>query len=128
MWKLKSPDLEDAERDLVRALTRRDGGPVFETNAQQRAALLLLYHQDDLTGGKPSSALLGTERGVSCLDDDYTAYDQVQDDPCLVYLRSRLKAGARTCPYCGFGEIYYLVHHLARSVYRALAIYCRNLI
>jgi hypothetical protein len=52
----------------------------------------------------------------------------VQEAGRLSGLRARLKAKARKCPYCGFGEVSELDHHLPRSVYRALAIYASNLI
>jgi hypothetical protein len=128
MWKLNTPDIADAEADLIRALTRANGEPVFETNAEQRAALLLLYQQYDLERGKPSNELLGTNLDAAFVGAVYSAYDQVQEGRRLAYLRDRLKAATRACPYCGFGEIYDLDHHLARSVYRPFAIYCRNLI
>jgi hypothetical protein len=33
-----------------------------------------------------------------------------------------------SCPYCGFGEITDLDHHLPRSVYKGLSIYPKNLV
>jgi hypothetical protein len=128
MWKMGLPELGEAEAELLRALTRANGESVFETSAAQRAALLQLYQQYDVTQGKPANGLLGVELGQPFLDAIYSAYDQVQVGRRLSELRDRLKAAAHECPYCGFGEIYDLDHHLARSVYRALAIYCRNLI
>jgi hypothetical protein len=79
MWKLNTPDIGDAEADLIRALTRANGEPVFETNAEQRAALLQLYQQYDLERGKPSNELRGTNLDAAFVGAVYSAYDQVQE-------------------------------------------------
>src|SRR5580700_10908968 len=128
MWKLDPPDASSAEADLIRALTRANGQVIFETSAEQRAALTQLYQLYDATMGRPAAHLLTTGLSAPFIQAIYDAYDQVQDGRRLAGLRDRLKASAQACPYCGFGEVTDLDHHLARSVYRALAIYCRNLI
>ena len=88
------PELGEAEAELLRALTRANGDPVFETSAAQRAALLQLYQQYDVTQGKPANGLLGVELGQPFLDAIYSAYDQVQVGRRLSELRDRLKAAA----------------------------------
>lgn len=128
MWKLTPPDMGNPEAELVRALTRANGETDFETNGEQRAALVQLYEHYDATRGRPSADLLGMELGVPFLAAIYAAYDQVQKDRRLAHLRDRLMAGVLACPYCGFGEVTDLDHHLARSIYRAFSIYCKNLI
>jgi hypothetical protein len=128
MWKLASPAAEDAEADLLCALTFASGLPVFETSPEQRAVLIQLYQRYDFTLGRPSAELLGPALDVAFIEAIYAAYDEVQDRRRLAHLRHRLRAGVLRCPYCGFGEVTDLDHHLARSVYRALAIYCRNLV
>lgn len=128
MWKLTPPAADDAEADLLRALTLANGGLVFETSPEQRAALMQLYQRYDGTRGRPSVELMGVALDAGFVDAIYSAYDQVQERRRLAHLRDRLKAGILRCPYCGFGEVTDLDHHLARSVYRAFAIYCRNLI
>jgi hypothetical protein len=128
MWKLAPPAAEDAETDLLCALTFASGIPVFETSTEQRARLIQLYQRYDVTRGRPSAELLGPALDAAFVEAIYAAYDEVQARRRLAHLRDRLKAGVLRCPYCGFGEVTDLDHHLARSVYRALAIYCRNLI
>jgi hypothetical protein len=58
----------------------------------------------------------------------FHAFAEVQEGARLAHLRDRLKLAARTCPYCGFGEVRELDHHLPRSFYKALSIYATNLI
>jgi hypothetical protein len=128
MWKLTPPAVDDAELDLLRALTLANGDHVFETSPEHRTALLQLYQRYDVTHGRPSAELLGAALGAAFVEAIYSAYDEVQERRRLAHLRDRLKAEVLRCPYCGFGEVTDLDHHLARSVYRALAIYCRNLI
>lgn len=128
MWKLNAPNIGNPEAELLRALTRANGEVDFEPSAEQRAALVQLYQRYDAVGGKPSDDLLGEALGDPFLAAIYSAYDQVQHGRRLAPLRDRLMSGILACPYCGFGEVTELDHHLARSNYRALAIYCMNLV
>lgn len=128
MWKLSSPDVGDAEKELERALTRPDGEPIHRITKSQRRGLLKLYEKYDARGGQPCSALLGRRFAEDFRAAVRRAYAQVQDGGRLTALRARLKLAAIKCPYCGFGEIYELDHHLPSSKYRLLAIYARNLI
>jgi hypothetical protein len=90
--------------------------------------LLLLYGTYDETGGRPSPDLRAPAFDGQFLAAFDGAYDEVQDVRRLANLRDRLKAVTLLCPYCGFGEIRDLDHHLPRVTYRALAIYVRNLV
>jgi hypothetical protein len=128
MWTLRRPSTRYAERDLVTALTRVDGQEVHLMTLAERRRILKLYKVYKSTAGRPSPALKGEE-----LPDDfrlalYHAYGQVQENGRLSSLRARLKNAAPKCPYCGFGEIGDLDHHLPRKQYKPLSIYACNLI
>lgn len=128
MWKLPLPPLEDAQADLIRALTYANGETIYSPAPAQMAALLDLYATYDEVGGHPSVDLQAQAFTAQFLAAIYGAYDEVQDGRRLATLRDRLKAATPLCPYCGFGEIRDLDHHLPRAIYRALAIYARNLV
>lgn len=128
MWKLRSPDVVDAEEELDTALTRADGTLVHRVTRSQRSGILRLYEMYDVLGGQPCAVLLGRRFAENFRVAVRQAYAQVQEGGRLAALRARLKLAAVKCPYCGFGEIYELDHHLPHSRYRLLAIYARNLV
>lgn len=128
MWKLNTPDIADASRELKTALTEGDGTRVHTITSSQLHGLLNLYARYDARGGQPFRSLLGTRFAEAFRTALHGAYDEVQEGGRLSNLRSRLKVAARKCPYCGFGEVSELDHHLPRSKYKLLAIYARNLI
>lgn len=128
MWKLNPPDVSDAERELLAALGKPNGKPKHHITRSQRTWILRLYEKYDRLGGQPCRALLGGRFAPTFARAVYDAYTQVYKAGRLASLRSRLKLAAPKCPYCGFGEIYELDHHLPRNVYRLLSIYARNLI
>jgi hypothetical protein len=113
---------------LLRALTYANGEAIYAPAPTQTAALLLLYARYDETGGRPSPDLRDQAFDLQLLAAIHGAYDEVQDGRRLANLRDRLKAATLLCPYCGFGEIRELDHHLPRVIYWALAIYARNLV
>ena len=128
MWKLPKPAVTGALEELLRALTYVNGELVYAPTPGQIAALLQLYFQYDAAEGRPSPDLVGEHLGAEFLAALHSAYDEVHEGRRLAELRDRLKASVQLCPYCGFGEIRDLDHHLPRSLYRALAIYARNLV
>ena len=128
MWKLAPPHPGDVFRDMNCALTHVDGTKTHRITRSQREGLLRLYQKYDSLGGQPSKCLLGTRFAEIFRFAVRDAYSQVQETGRLAALRSRLKLSAEKCPYCGFGEISELDHHLPRSKYNLFAIYARNLI
>jgi hypothetical protein len=128
MWTLSAPDISSTADELRLALTRADGTSIYAPTVAQLAALLEIYSQYDAKSGHPSSLLFGANLGSDFLSVVNDAYGQVQQGGRLAALRERLKAEIPQCPYCGFGEIRELDHHLPRVSFRALAIYPRNLI
>jgi len=127
MWHLRKPHARKAQREVVTALTSK-GVLVQPFPPSRRRAMRSLYAQYDQRRGRPSEVLKGVGFPQAFSMAMHDAYDQVQEAGRLSTLRARLKLGASKCPYCGFGEIYNLDHHLPRSDYELLAIYARNLI
>lgn len=128
MWGLTAPTADDSYDDLLKALTYASGDPVFPINEDEKNAILALYAQYDVLQGRPSPLLTGEGLAPDMLDAIRDAYGEVYEGRRLGRLRERLKLSAVRCPYCGFGEIKDLDHHLPRSKYRGLAIYALNLV
>lgn len=128
MWRLTVPTAGESSDDLSKALTYANGDPVFPIDEEQKNAILALYAQYDVLQGRPSPQLTGEGLATDMLDAIRDAYGEVYEGKRLGALRERLKLSAVRCPYCGFGEIKDLDHHLPRSKYRGLAIYALNLV
>jgi hypothetical protein len=128
MWKLPVPDCNDVETQLRLALTRADGSYKYDYSQGQKQDLLATYTAYVAQRGRPMAALLAQALGAPFLQALYDAYGEVQDGRRLASLRSQLKIGVQKCPYCGFGEVRDLDHHLPRSKYKALSIYPTNLV
>lgn len=128
MWRLSVPTADDATDDLVRALTYANGAPVFAISEDQKSDILALYARYNIMQGQPSPQLTGEGLAADLLNAVHDAYGEVYEGRRLGKLRDRLKLSAIRCPYCGFGEIKDLDHHLPRSKYRGLAIYALNLV
>lgn len=128
MWKLNLPDVSTRAQEFLDALCDARGKKLYPFSKKQEAALLAAYDRYDAASGRASRQLRFKKLGKKFLEAMGRAYDQVQEGKRLNALRARLKLGVRKCPYCGFGEISDLDHHLPRSTYRAFAIYARNLI
>jgi hypothetical protein len=128
MWILPRPTAENAEQDLVKALTYANGNPVFPITEEQKRGIQALYVSYNLLNGRPSPQLTGEGLAPELLNAVHDAFGEVYEGRRLGSLRERLKLAARKCPYCGFGEIKDLDHHLPRSKYLGFAIYAFNLI
>lgn len=128
MWKLPAPNCERADEQLETALTYADGRKKFTFSDSQKARLLKAYAKYDEVRGLPSQAMLARRLGPLFLEALYGAYDEVQQGGRLASLRSDLKIRVQKCPYCGFGELRDLDHHLPRATYKAFSIYPNNLV
>lgn len=91
-------------------------------------ALIALYGQYSAARGRPGGNL--TPSGLPTPVDEavFQAYIQVQDKGRLRSLRQSLKLAANQCPYCGFGEIADLDHHLQKRAYPWFSIFALNLV
>ncbi|MFA4951370.1 HNH endonuclease [Brevundimonas sp.] len=128
MWTLPQPTVDDASDDLTAALTLRDGTSVYPLSPQERAAVFAVYQAYDALGGQPGDGLVPPALSDATRTALETAYGQVQINGRLAALRDRLLLSVNVCPLCGFGEPRELDHYLPKSVYKALAIYARNLV
>jgi len=128
MWKLEIPDVSNREDEFNGALFDAMGRRLCRFSEKQKNGLFSAYETYDLASGRPSRSLLFARLGHRFLDAIREAYDQVQEGKRLALLRARLKLAATKCPYCGFGEVSDLDHHLPGSRYKAFAIYARNLV
>lgn len=127
MWKLPKPNVADAGNQLDTALGA-DNKEAFVLGAPEREAIIALYEAYDANLGRPDPVLLGSDLREACKAAVHAAYSQIQESGRLSGLRSELKLGASECPYCGFGQIQDLDHHLPKAIYRLLSIYPANLI
>ncbi|WP_158486629.1 HNH endonuclease [Pseudomonas lurida] len=128
MWRLDTPNTGNSSENLTTALTLLNGTPVYELTNLEKARVLQLYQSYDDNLGNPSNDLKGTEAEALLLEAMHNAYLQVQIGGRLEDYRDKLKLLAEICPYCGFGAITDLDHHLPRSKFKAHSIYAKNLI
>lgn len=128
MWKLPTPATDNVDADLDTALTYVDGTSVYPITVTEKRRVRAIYLKYDRKFGRSSTALKAAHLGNPLLNAIKHAYGQVQEGGRLIDLRSRLKKVTSICPYCGFGEIKDLDHHLPKTDFRALAIYPKNLI
>lgn len=128
MWELPSPDTVDCASDIDIALTKVDGTQVYAISGAERAELLALYDLYDHTLGRPDPALVGPLLHSDLRSALRDGYDLTQKGKRLERIRNALMVGVDRCPFCGIGAVTDLDHHLAKSAYKALSIYRRNLV
>lgn len=128
MWRLETPNTEDSSINITKALTYANGDAVHPISTPQRARILELYNEYDANSGNPHNSLKGEDVCPNLLNAIKSSYSQVQKGGRLEDFRNRIKLSADSCPYCGFGPITDLDHHLPNSSYKAHAIYAKNLI
>ncbi len=130
MWKLQAPDSDpdQLKSDLSDALTLKNGTPVYPISNAEKNNVLTVYGRYDALNGEPHTDLEALHLGNPLLSAIEDAYNEVQMNRRLSDLRDRLLLSATICPYCGFGEVTDLDHHLPKSRYKGLAIYPNNLV
>jgi hypothetical protein len=125
VWNLKKPSL---------ASTRSDLDLLFPEHAEigisndDKLRVLELYDEYEQALGQPDP-----EWKKKFLSEDFrelllTAYGEVSDKGELSLLRTILKKGATKCPYCGFGEVRDLDHHLPKKHYKCFSVFALNLV
>lgn len=128
MWSLPIPD--DSERlvELLMSLEYVNGNAKYDISQRDIVIIERIYdlyhevkasHHDNFL-----SNLLSDETNNAIAD----AYSEVQIAGRLKSLRSKLLLSASRCPICGFEPVSDLDHYLPESIYKALAIFSRNLI
>lgn len=128
MWKLPTPDTDNVDTDLEIALTYANGTPIYPITPSQKDDIRAIYSLYDRLYGRACTELKAVHLGNPLLNAVRDAYGQVQEGGRLSALRDRLKSLTTICPYCGFGEIRDLDHHLPKADFKALAIYPKNLV
>lgn len=128
MWTLPRPHTNDLKEDITKALTYASGVPIYSITDTQIDAIILLYDLYDNLCGKPDARLTANEFQEDLLEAMHNAYGETYEGRRLARLRERIKLAALKCPYCGFGEIKDLDHHIPKSSYKALSIYPLNLV
>jgi hypothetical protein len=130
MWNLEplNKTNDELKDHLTTALTHVDGTEVYVITDAQRSNILNLYQKYDANAGLPHAELKSLDMEIPLLKVMYDAYKEVQKGGRLADLRNEMIIRASSCPYCGFGEITNLDHHLPRSLYKGLSIYPKNLI
>lgn len=112
MWNLKKPSLVSTRSDLDVLFPGGAGAVISDGD---KLKILELYDEYEKARGEPNPVwktkpLSNDSRGLLL-----TAYGEVSDKGQLSLLRATLKKGAKKCPYCGFGEIRDLDHHLPKK-------------
>lgn len=125
MWNLKSPNCDDALEHL-KVLSMGQLGR--ELSPPELSVLRGGYEWYVATNGRPDVGRKETALGGPVDSAILGAYSQVQSTGALSQLRSALLLSATICPYCGFGEIGDLDHHLQKSHYKWLAVFPLNLV
>ncbi len=126
MWNLKRPDIS-AVRSHLDAVFPPQAVPALLT-AADKDALEQLYKDYEQANGRPLSSLKAANLGDAVLVQVLAAYGQVADSGKLSALRSALMLSADECPYCGFGEIRDLDHHLQKAHFQCFSIFPLNLV
>ncbi|MDP9514786.1 HNH endonuclease signature motif containing protein [Pseudomonas protegens] len=127
MWTLPLPDVEGAAEDLFTALRENDVRALTSTNIEHDRVLELYRHYDSI-GGQPDASLKGEDLRAELLSAIHDSYELTQKNRRLKKIREKLKLNIERCPYCGFGEVTELDHHIPKTNFKAHAIYTRNLI
>jgi len=129
MWKLEVPDKADAIKHLDIGLNIGPGLiPTYALSGGERVRISSIYRSYDRRLGRAATNLEGPGVSVGLKQALHDAYDLVQDGRRLKDLRASIKLRAQLCPYCGFGPIQEIDHHLPKTHYKLLAIYIRNLV
>ena len=126
MWNLERPDIADVRGHLDTVFPAVPAPPIA-SNAD-KDALISLYGDYETAHGHPEPGLLGNGLSVQLRQAVHDAYSEVQEKGKLSALRTALKLIAEECPYCGFGQIQDLDHHLPRGVYKPFSIFALNLV
>jgi len=123
MWQLARPDTSDVRKHLGLALKVTPAA-----TAQEIDDIIALYDAYETDLGRPSDALKGEALRPDLLEAIRDAYGCVQDNGSLSDLRSALKLSTDECPYCGFGQVQDLDHHLPKAVFKPFSIFPLNLV
>jgi len=126
MWNLKKPNIS-AVRSHLDTIFPPSAVPVLLT-AEHKDALERLYKDYEQASGRPLSTLKAANLEGAVSAQVLAAYSEVTDGGKLSALRSALMLSVDECPYCGFGEIRDLDHHLQKAHFQCFSIFPLNLV
>ena len=124
MWNLPQPNIRQVRAHLDFLFP--DGGGLAIGKAQ-KDLLEKLYKEYLAAQGRPNVAWM-TALSPAALEAIGAAYSQTQDGRLLALIRETLRLEVQHCPYCGFGEIKDLDHHLQKNYYPCFSIFPTNLV
>ena len=126
MWNLPKPDISQVKSQLESVLP--SGAAPILLSAKHRTSLNKLYLEYATQAGRPSTAFVPGGLSKKALKAILGAYSEVKDRGRLGGLRSDLMLDVDACPYCGFGEIRDLDHHLQKARFKCFSIFPLNLV
>lgn len=126
MWNLKSPDISGVRAHLDQVFP--DGAAAPVVGPAQKDEMEVLYKKYEQSLGRPDPAWINGGLSEDAREAMLGAYGEVSDTGKLSALRSALKLGVDECPYCGFGEIKDLDHHLQKAHFNCFSIFPLNLV
>lgn len=126
MWNIKKPDISKVRTHLD--IVFPVGSDTIVASGQDKDAIEEIYKDYCDALGRPGDELLGSNLSDELKQAIHDAYKEVQDNRKLSELRAALKLLTSECPYCGFGQIQDLDHHLPKAVYKPFSIFPLNLV
>lgn len=128
MWTVNIPDDSQRNQELITALTYRNNTLKYQLSAEEINKINEIYDEYHASKGIHTERMLGADLSEETKNAIKAAYSEVQISGRLSLLRSTLFLSAIKCPLCGIEATTDLDHYLPESVYKALAIYSRNLV
>lgn len=126
MWNLSMPDLSHLRAHLDLIFPDEDLlSPLKPADKDKLMELYVLYQQGL---GKPNPEWIAEGLSEDAQEAILKAYGEVSETGRLAVLRASLKNLAKVCPYCGFGEVRDLDHHLQKKIYKCFSIFPLNLV
>jgi len=120
------PDLSSIRSDLDLIFPDAVMPPTL--SLADKNVLLELYWLYQEGQGRPNPDWITHGLSDAAREAILQAYGEISDTGKLAVLRASLKALAKICPYCGFGEVRDLDHHLQKQIYKSFSVFPLNLI
>jgi hypothetical protein len=128
VWNLSRPNVDDARDDLCEVLETQNQDDASYISSAEIDEVIEIYDRYQEAFGLGEEFLEGLELREDLREAIRESYRQVQIGGKLEKLREKLVLSASECPYCGFGPIEDLDHHLLKTIYKPLSIFALNLV
>ncbi|WP_284186189.1 HNH endonuclease signature motif containing protein [Zoogloea oryzae] len=126
MWNLPKPSIATAQAHLDKLFPDDPPGSVLSKIEKEK--ILELYCEYELAAGRPNVDWKDAGLSAAARAALLGAYSAVSEVGKLKDLRATLKLNVNECPYCGFGEIKDLDHHLQKAHFNCFSIFALNLV